>query len=244
MSSLKDKISGKIHKIEIPMWLERIISPNKPILRCPICHYNGLFHDTRGSIKKRNSRCPQCRSTERVRLLWLVLDAELPLTDSSSALRTIHFAPEDILRELVRNRSGTYETSSFDGGKADYSADLRALPFEDGSYDVVIASHVLEHIKEDMQAIKEIHRILAPGGKAFLPVPMTPGDTEEYDAPRPAESFHVRGPGLDYFDRYRTVFEHVTVHSAEDYDAEFQLIPDMQDSLGYHYIPVCKKRNQ
>jgi SAM-dependent methyltransferase len=45
------------------------------------------------------------------------------------------------------------------------------LPFRDGSFDVVMASDVLEHIEHDDEAVSEIARMLRPGGSAILSVP-------------------------------------------------------------------------
>jgi SAM-dependent methyltransferase len=50
-------------------------------------------------------------------------------------------------------------------------ADLTALPFEDGAFDVVIASEVLEHIPDDAAAIGEIARVVRPGGQVAVTVP-------------------------------------------------------------------------
>jgi SAM-dependent methyltransferase len=49
--------------------------------------------------------------------------------------------------------------------------DLTALPFPDASFDVVMASEVLEHIPADEQAIAEIARVLRPGGRVAVTVP-------------------------------------------------------------------------
>lgn len=50
-------------------------------------------------------------------------------------------------------------------------ADARSLPFEDASFDRVIASETLEHISEDSAAMAEIARVLRPGGRAVVTVP-------------------------------------------------------------------------
>jgi SAM-dependent methyltransferase len=50
-------------------------------------------------------------------------------------------------------------------------ADLTALPFDDGAFDVVIASEVLEHITDDARAIGEIARVVRPGGQVAVTVP-------------------------------------------------------------------------
>lgn len=45
------------------------------------------------------------------------------------------------------------------------------MPYEDGTFDVVLASEILEHVPEDVQAISELERILAPGGILAVTVP-------------------------------------------------------------------------
>ncbi|GAA1743219.1 class I SAM-dependent methyltransferase [Aeromicrobium alkaliterrae] len=45
------------------------------------------------------------------------------------------------------------------------------MPYEDNSFDVVLASEILEHVPEDVTAIRELTRILAPGGMLAVTVP-------------------------------------------------------------------------
>lgn len=45
------------------------------------------------------------------------------------------------------------------------------LPFDDGSFDRVIAAEVLEHIPDDRSAIRELVRVLRPGGTIAVTVP-------------------------------------------------------------------------
>jgi ubiquinone/menaquinone biosynthesis C-methylase UbiE len=46
-----------------------------------------------------------------------------------------------------------------------------SLPFESDSFDLIVCSEVLEHLHEYNDAIKEIHRVLKPGGKFYASVP-------------------------------------------------------------------------
>lgn len=96
----------------------------------------------------------------------------------------------------------------------DFKVDIRNLPFKDEEYDCIFASHVLEHIKEDLIAIAEIRRVLKSGGFAILPVPMAEEKTIEY--PGPMEGEHVRAPGPDYYDRYLNYFSRVERFSSKD----------------------------
>ena len=50
-------------------------------------------------------------------------------------------------------------------------ADIRHLPFRDGSFDVIYSMGTVEHFDETEQAIGEIFRVLRPGGRAVIGVP-------------------------------------------------------------------------
>lgn len=45
------------------------------------------------------------------------------------------------------------------------------LPYEDGSFDLVTALDVVEHLDDDVAGLREMHRVLRPGGRAMLFVP-------------------------------------------------------------------------
>lgn len=59
---------------------------------------------------------------------------------------------------------------------ADYVADLNdGIPLPDNSVGVLNASHIIEHLHDKTKTMAEIHRVLAPGGWAFIEVPSTDG---------------------------------------------------------------------
>jgi len=49
--------------------------------------------------------------------------------------------------------------------------DVRSMPFRDSSFELVIASDIIEHVEDDASALREIARVLAPRGKALITVP-------------------------------------------------------------------------
>ena len=57
--------------------------------------------------------------------------------------------------------------------KPDKIHDLNVCPypFEDNSFDLIEASHVLEHLDKPFTIMKELHRISKPGGKIIIKVP-------------------------------------------------------------------------
>ena len=77
------------------------------------------------------------------------------------------------------------------------NGDALALPFPDGTFDRIIASEVLEHVTDDQQALRELHRVLKPGGTlaatvpSWLPEQICWALSDEYHAPF-VEGGHVR----------------------------------------------------
>jgi SAM-dependent methyltransferase len=61
-----------------------------------------------------------------------------------------------------------------------YSCDLIAVPVEDGRFDAVISTQVLEHLPDPLAVLNETRRILKPGGRLFLSAPLW---YEEHEKP-------------------------------------------------------------
>jgi SAM-dependent methyltransferase len=87
--------------------------------------------------------------------------------------------------------------------------DITSMDLPDNSFDIVLCSHVLEHVPEDRKAMQEIFRILKPGGWGLIQVPIS-GETTLEDPtitdPRERERLylqddHVRLYGMDLKDR-------------------------------------------
>jgi SAM-dependent methyltransferase len=57
-------------------------------------------------------------------------------------------------------------------GKVDYVCDLAALPMADETYDLVFCSQALEHVPDPIAVLRELHRVLRPGGQAWLTAPL------------------------------------------------------------------------
>jgi len=64
------------------------------------------------------------------------------------------------------------EGEALEGSSAEtVVGDALDLPFEDDTFDKIIAAEVMEHIPDDMQAMKELFRVLKPGGQVAVTVP-------------------------------------------------------------------------
>lgn len=243
------------NKARMPLPLFRMLNRNEEMFECPICGYGGPFVRLFSFAgPRKHAECPKCGSLERHRLQFLVMRESLGFL-SGKEVRMLHFAPEAFLMQIFSSRFGRYETADLFMDGVDHKVDIQELPFEDGSYDFVFASHVLEHIGDDRRAIREIRRVLRPGGLAVLPVPIVCDKTIEYSEANPMEAGHVRAPGLDYFDKYKDYFGRVEVYSSNSFPKQFQTFvyedrtkwptPEcpqrspMQGERHADFVPVC-----
>ena len=169
--------------------------------RCPFCHLRWRRLEPRGRDLPvytelgivggglREAECPWCRSNDRERLLYLFLRRHTDLFRTQ--LRVLHVAPEARLRRAIERKQRAYETTDLAMPGVDFHCDLSAIPRPDGAYDAVICSHVLEHVRDDRAAMRELRRVLAPDGFAVLQVPIASRadgtDEEDPDAPLPPE---------------------------------------------------------
>lgn len=60
-------------------------------------------------------------------------------------------------------------------------ADVCVLPMADGSVDAIVSANLLEHVPDDEGALREMRRVLRPGGRAVIVVPAAPGTYDYYD---------------------------------------------------------------
>jgi SAM-dependent methyltransferase len=72
----------------------------------------------------------------------------------------------------------TYETADFgqvprkDYAPIDHVCDLTAIPVPDSTYDLVLCTQVLEHVPEPLAVMRELHRVVKPGGQAWMSAPL------------------------------------------------------------------------
>lgn len=166
-----------------------------------------------------NVLSPSTLSLERHRLLWLFLKGETNFFEAN--LKVLHFAPEQAFyTQFRRLKNIQYTTTDLNSPLADVKADICKLPFEDDAFDVILCNHVLEHIPDDTKAMKELFRILKPGGWGIFQVPQdleraaTFQDDRITDEKERARIFgqydHVRVYGRDYFQKLRSIGFRVT----------------------------------
>ena len=176
---------------------------------CPVCTTSYRTFLPYGRIKPRpNALCPQCLSLERHRLIWLYLQEKT--TFFTAPLHVLHIAPEAcFIPRFEKLHGDRYITGDIESPLAKVKMDIHAIPFPENTFDAVLCNHVLEHVQDDIQAMREICRVLKPGGFSIMQVPLfapmadvTVEDTTITD-PRERERLfgqddHVRKYGRDY----------------------------------------------
>jgi len=86
--------------------------------------------------------------------------------------RVLHFAPERQVRQLIEQLAAQYITADFLDPACDLRLNMSRMDaLGENSFDAVIACDVLEHVPDDLEAMRELQRILSPGGVAVLTVP-------------------------------------------------------------------------
>lgn len=192
---------------------------------CNVCDSHLSSWAYAGPVGHCNRVCPVCNSYGRHRMMALVLEREMRAFGTGPRA-LLHFAPELGLQRWIKHRvpGFSYLSADLDSPEVDINMDLQRMHLPDASVDVVLLSHVLEHIDDDVQALREIYRVLAPCGRLFLQVPLS-GQTvtcEEKLATANerlatyGKTDHVRLYGDDIQARLVSARFEVTVYRARD----------------------------
>ena len=164
-------------------------------------------------------QCPKCGASDRERLYALFIRKRFPkrgLTDSGQVFRILDFAPAKPLADFLREwfQSGVqpseYRSADLLMEGVDDRVDVMDLGvYPDCSWDLILCSHLLEHVPDDRRAMRELFRILRPGGSAILMVPIC------LSATRVDEDPSITGEG----ERWRRFGQgdHVRLYSREGF---------------------------
>ena len=183
-------------------------------VHCPVCERSAIAFLPSGKPPRPHVLCPFCGSRERARLTWLFLKEQGLLKPGQ---RILHVAPERCLRERLMSLpdvdyvAGDKHEPGYTYPAGTVDLDITKIQFPADRFDLILCSHVLEHVPDDATALRELHRVLAPAGTAILivPIDMQRAITDEDPAVTdPAERIlrfgqfeHERQYGRDYVQR-------------------------------------------
>ena len=193
---------------------------------CPLCGAHlktlwprGLSHpvlaqyDIIGGGYREHASCPICGSTERERLVYLYLRERSTLWGRPA--RVLHVAPEPQLGRMLQSLPQVqYVSADLYEEDVMVKMDITDIQYPDASFDVIICNHVLEHVLDDTRAMRELYRVLKPGGWAILQTPYSENIAVSIEDPTltsPAERARVFGQE-----------DHVRIYAREDYLSRLQ----------------------
>lgn len=127
--------------------------------------------------------CPYCYASDRDRLILAFI--KRLNKDREYGPRLLEIAPSGALQRYLNRSWGRAELYTADLYMEDvtYQIDIQDMrQFADGAFDLIVCSHVLEHVRSDRQAVKEICRVLNQNGLAILLVPIDLDRTQTDEA--------------------------------------------------------------
>jgi len=182
--------------------------------RCNICGGQKFARgpNDRLSPSGKHPRCKRCHSYERHRVFRQIFLGLGP--NRLRTLRCLQFSQDPT---VDRRWFHSHELSVFNRSN---SLDLQRIDRSDGSYDVIVCNHVLEHVPDYRAALRELSRILSARGFLFLsfPDPFHVACTTDWGYSDPKLHGHYRHFGRDVEDVFRKEMPdcHVVAVTATD----------------------------
>ena len=203
-------LSGRQYIGQVRMDIQSICATGKALLRpknkkqsfrCPCCgtiapfksgnysEYPHYFNPERYLKAPQEVLCPVCGSLPRHRILALWCREHKQILRKA---RILYFALEDSMRHWFwRNRISCVTADLF--RSADLKLDIQQTGLPDASFDLVFCNHVLEHVEDFRAAIRELYRILRPGGYLICSFPIDTGiDLVDEGSPSLPPEEHIR----------------------------------------------------
>ncbi|GAB4190764.1 MAG: class I SAM-dependent methyltransferase [Wenzhouxiangellaceae bacterium] len=145
---------------------------------CPLCQHYTLFL-RHGEWNREQYRCVRCGSIPRWRALYLVLESTYP----DWRQRVIHeSSPSGSASQVIAAQCQHYTASHFFpdqplGAQIGefQNQNLEALTLADNSIDLLITQDVFEHVYDPEAALREVARVLKPGGAHLFTIPWKRG---------------------------------------------------------------------
>lgn len=176
--------------------------------------------------------CASCGASDRERLYTYWINQQISTGKLSRFTKTIHFSPELRLSNFIRSFKifDDYQTADLTDPNVNHNVDLLNLPFENDHFDFFICSHILEHVQDDGQAIRELFRITRSNGCGILMAPIIIGlkkTIENTSITSGAERWHFFGQD-----------DHVRLYSHEDYVKKITSVGFKVEQLNIKYFGV------
>ncbi|WP_348824136.1 class I SAM-dependent methyltransferase [Flavobacterium aestuarii] len=120
--------------------------------------------------------CPNCGSLSRDRRLWQLIENNYLGDD----INVLDFSPSRSLYRKWKKQNVAYKATDLSGDFiSDNQYDITSIPEKDNTFDLILCYHVLEHVIDDLSAMKELNRTLKSTGILFVQTPFRQGEIYE-----------------------------------------------------------------
>lgn len=197
---------------------------------CPLCGFSGRAFIPAGNPPRQEAECPRCGGRERHRLLWHYIINNTKMTEGNYEI--LYVSPSTKIVDKLTMCGNKLTTIDLMMENIDLKSDITHLPFRNETFDVIICSHVLEHVPDDHTAMSEMARVLASEGDALIIVPKDKDREHTYEdnsvtSPEArrrefGQHNHVRWYGRDFINRLsKNGFDTSTIYTTDNLNDEY-----------------------
>ena len=164
------KIAGILFRSQMKYYCPCCNTKLKSFVAGDFLNRSNRYNPRRFENDSQDVLCPVCGSGPRHRILASCGESHVQLLRSSNVL---YFAPEYCMKKWMKKNKIPFTTADL-FAKADLKLDIQDTGLSDASYDIIICNHVLEHVDDFRKALREMYRVLRPGGSFICSFPMDP----------------------------------------------------------------------
>jgi SAM-dependent methyltransferase len=183
------------------------------------------------TMNRKAYSCPHCYASDRDRLYGVYLNEKfLNIVKHGRKYTFLDIAPAKSLAEFVKKHDFIqYRSIDLYMEGVDDKVDVTDMNiYRDNSFDIILCSHVLEHIEDDRKAISELYRILKPSGFAIIMVPILLSIHEDFENP----SYKTEAERWKYFGQN----DHVRIYSKNGFVNKLTQVGFKVNQLGIDYF--------
>jgi len=191
-------------------------------VKCPCCGWEGYdFLPMDGTVfYLPRAYCPHCWCYDRHRVFQLYLERRDPFLLNMKGY-LLNYAPERHLHSAIKpNPHIRYIAADLEYAHVTefrghgIQSNILQTPLGDNSVEAAVCFHILEHLEDDLAGVREVHRVLKPGGVAYIMVPIDLRLTASvfFGYAHPGFFGHYWSFGPDYPHRLTPFFEWEEVH--------------------------------
>lgn len=181
--------------------------------------------------------CPHCHASDRDRLYAMYMSKKFEGINKSNNLSEIaflDFAPSSGLQQFVKKYDFIkYRSADLYMEGVDDKVDIVDMNiYKDNQFDVLLCSHVLEHIKNDKKAMSELYRVLKIGGWGIVVVPINLGLENDFED----EKYTSEEDRWKYFGQN----DHVRAYSKKGFVSKLESVGFKVQQYGMDYFGMAE----